>query len=174
MAAMQVDSVVLWEAGISGVAVRGSTGAYTYTDGNYTMSAGTASACTGLTPPIDLVTTTAIRFNTGVTALPGTPVFLYKRVTYEFKNSVSMPGRKALWRAVVSNAVDEELIAPFDTSAGFRFYTDASSAPQVAVPSPLKSITGLELQLVGINERVATSSAQERVPYMTSVFFKNR
>jgi hypothetical protein len=44
----------------------------------------------------------------------------------------------------------------------------------VAVPSPLKSITGLELQLVGINERVATSSAQERVPYMTSVFFKNR
>jgi hypothetical protein len=42
------------------------------------------------------------------------------------------------------------------------------------VPSPLSNIVGFDLQLVGLNDRAATSTAAERAPLTTAVFFQNR
>src|SRR5437764_2793905 len=45
-----------------------------------------------------------------VTAV-GTPVFLIQRLTYEFKPSVALPGRTALWRTITATGQADELVA---------------------------------------------------------------
>jgi prepilin-type N-terminal cleavage/methylation domain-containing protein len=112
--------------------------------------------------------------NPAVTIRPGTPLFLYQVVTYEFKESVEVPGRLGLWRNVRGSGMDEELVAPFDTTAGFRFYVDDAQQPQASPPSTLRRITGLELTLDGLSERPHPDGTHQRVPLRTSVFFRNR
>jgi len=103
----------------------------------------------------------------------GDPIFLYQIVTYEFKNSVSVPGRVALWRRTATGE-DEELAAPFDETAGFRVYVDDAATSQTTVPAALHTITGIELLLNGVSERPDHDGSHRSVPFSTSVFFKNR
>lgn len=104
----------------------------------------------------------------------GAPIFLYQDITYEFKASLNFPGRVALWRRLDEIALDEELVAPFDTTAKFRFYVSDAAVAQTAVPAQLNTITGLELILDGLSDRPDRNGNPQRVPLTTSVFFKNR
>src|SRR5207245_9543468 len=77
--------------------------------------------------------------------LVGTPVFLVQRVTYEFKSSVALPGRVALWRTIVQTGQTDEMVAPFDTTATFRFFAAGVHTAQARVPNPLINLRGLQL-----------------------------
>jgi type II secretory pathway pseudopilin PulG len=104
----------------------------------------------------------------------GAPVFLYQRITYEFKASRAVPGRVGLWRLTEDGGSPEEIVAPFETTAGFRFYVSDAAAATGTVPGALSTITGIELQLDGLSERPEQDGSYRAVPLSTSVFFKNR
>jgi prepilin-type N-terminal cleavage/methylation domain-containing protein len=172
---LPVDSSMNATAGFSGYAWRDSTtGAYTYQEAGATTGSGTASTCT--TANITTVsggTVLSVAPAAPSAATPGTPIFLFQRVTYMFKNSASVPGTIGLFRRVVANNTEEELVAPFDTAAKFRFYDLNSASAQDAVPSPLSNIRGVELVLTAVNERPTRSGATTSA-YTTAVWFKNR
>jgi len=84
-----------------------------------------------------------------------------------------LPGRRALWRTIVDTDTHEELAAPFDSAARFRFFefdrdtSDASASPT--------DVRGLELILDGASQTASQGrSGNEHVPFRTSVFFNNR
>ncbi len=108
------------------------------------------------------------------TAPSGTLFFLYQQVRYRFAPSVDLPGRTALWRRVGAG-VDEELVAPFDTSSGFRFLVGPNLTPQSAPPAPLTMTRGLELILVGASDSPAQGTPEpQKFELRTRVAFLNR
>jgi len=109
----------------------------------------------------------------------GWPVFLYQQITYRFQNSTAYPGRIGLYRKIRSNTpvtglVVDEIIAPFDTSAKFRFYVLNADAAQDAPPAALKTVRGLELVLAGSSPRSEQGKKYMQEALVTGVFFKNR
>jgi type II secretory pathway pseudopilin PulG len=170
------------ETGHSGYAYRDpATGRYTYVEGGAPPSKNGAAICAsaGIAIYTDgggSLDGEAMQLGSVPSPAPviGTPVLLYQRITYEFRSSVTVPGRIALWRLIEKTGVDEEIVAPFDTTAGFRFYINDGPAPQATVPGVLQTITGIELQLDGLSERPEHDGSHRSVPLSTSVFFKNR
>jgi prepilin-type N-terminal cleavage/methylation domain-containing protein len=79
---------------------------------------------------------------------PSRLFYLFESVTYRFRNSVEMPGRRALWRQA-GGAAAEEIVAPFDTAAQFRFLVGPALVATSTVPAVLDSVRGLEIRLVG-------------------------
>lgn len=178
---LPVDSMVLAATSaagaVSGYAWRNSNGTYGSTYTNPAISNGTPATCLNAPANIDTIPGgKVLRLTPGTTsAFAGTPVMLFYRVRYSFRASQSMPGTIALWRTVESNSpLHEELAAPFDTSAHFRFFIDGSATAQTAVPSPVTDIRGLELHMTAFNRRDGSGAAAERTPLVTSIFFKNR
>ena len=107
------------------------------------------------------------------TATTGSPMFLYQIVTYQFAASAMVPGTRGLYRRVADGAA-EETLAPFDTSAKFRFYNMYSDTAQTVVPLPA-AIRGVELQLDAQSaNRTGGRSVPESVRIKTAVFFRNR
>jgi len=108
----------------------------------------------------------------------GWPVFIYQRVTYAFDSSKAFPGRIGLFRRLKSatgSTVSDEIVAPFDTSAKFRFYVLNEDTAQSAVPASLNSVRGLQLVLAGASVTVPRGSSQaKQASLVTGVFFKNR
>ena len=109
----------------------------------------------------------------------GWPVFLYQQITYKFDSSVAYPHRVGLFRKIRSNTagtglVVDEIIAPFDTSAKFRFYVLNADAAQDAPPAALKTVRGLELVLAGSSPRSEQGKKYMQEALVTGVFFKNR
>lgn len=92
-------------------------------------------------------------------AAPGNLFYLYQVVTYRFANSTALPGRRALWRHAQGGTA-EELLSPFDTAARFVFLVGSRLTPQLAVPSPLSNIRGLEIRLVGASVNPAQGASQ--------------
>ena len=72
---------------------------------------------------------------TGTAPTVGAPVYFYQEVTYLFGPSVDQPGKRALWRAVPSAGLREELVAPFDTSARFEFLVGSVVTARSTPPS---------------------------------------
>ena len=73
-----------------------------------------------------------------------------------------------------ATGVREELAAPFDAAARFRFYRLNDNTAQDPVPL-LAEIRGFELVLDGASEASPRiSGAPRRAPLTTSVFFRNR
>ena len=102
------------------------------------------------TPPGKLVDIWAPGLSPSPAAFPpGHLFFLYQKVTYYFGNSQdpTLAGRIALFRQV-GTLPAEELIAPFDTSAGFRCLTGPYLS-RTTCPQPVGNVRGLELRLVG-------------------------
>lgn len=124
--------------------------------------AGRASNVIDIVPPI-----------TSSAATPGaTAVFFFQRVTYRFAASATFPGRIGLYRDVQYGA-SEELMAPFDTSARFRFYTSAADVSVVTPPS-LDRIRGIDLVLNTVGSRAVSGGRDTVRTYLTTaVFFKN-
>ena len=172
---LPADSAMLAETGFSGYAWRNSAGVYTYVEAGAGVANGLEAACTaaGITSvPGGSLVTLSPALPAGATA--GAAVLLFRRVTYDFANSAALPGRLALWRRVVATGAAEELVAPFDASARFRFYALDAADAQDAAP-PLDNIRGLELVLVGESEgSPRATAAPRRASVTTAVFFRNK
>lgn len=175
-----VDSTMYANAGFGGYAWRDSLGNETYVETGASVVAGAAALCTaaGVTvlaggrvvavqPPLPAALP-------AVTAV-GTPIFLVQRLTYEFKASTALPGRTALWRTVTATGQSDELVAPFDSTASFGFFTAGSDTAQTTAPVPVTAIRGLQLNLAGQSERAPEgSSTPRRALAVTAVFFNNQ
>ena len=100
-------------------------------------------------------------------------VLLYQNVTYKFAPSVLVPGERGLWRRSGSNGVYEELAAPFDETARFRFYPVDAVVAQDAPPAVLADLRGVELVLAGRSERPDAQGEHSITPLTTAIFFRN-
>jgi prepilin-type N-terminal cleavage/methylation domain-containing protein len=191
---LPVDPTMFAELGYSGFAWRNAAGTYTYVAGTaLPVIPGTVADCTGALPAgfgittlasingspagqvVNLAHAAALPAAVPNGALVGSVVFMYRRIRYEFKNSVILPGRIGLWRTVVATGATEELAAPFANTARFNFYRLNNTAPQMAVPAQLQEVRGLELVLDGMSEQTPNGSAAPKTANVrTSVFFENR
>jgi prepilin-type N-terminal cleavage/methylation domain-containing protein len=171
-----VDSTEWANAGLSGYAWRDTLGVYTYQEASVTVASGTASVCTNAS----ITTLTNGKIIAVTPAMPagavvGAFMFFEEQLTYEFKNSVAVPGTIGLWRTVVKTGSTDELVSPFTSSAAFKFYVLNRDTSQVAVPSPLSNIRGIEFVLAArsLNTPVG-SSGPITTTVNTAVFFRNR
>ena len=192
---LPVDSAVFAAPGFSGFAWRNNAGVYTYQTVAVSLTnPGTSVNCTAAVPgTINAGTGGALPSINGSPAgkvinvggaVPlvgaggpavGSIFFLFRRVRYEFKNSVAVPGRVGLWRTTLTGGATEELASPFANTARVNFYVLNSATAQSAVPGTLSNIRGLELVLDGMSERTpGGSTAPKTANVTTSVFFQNR
>lgn len=177
---MPVDSAVLASAATSGHAYRQVNGTYAYTAGAVTIVAGgVAGAAICAAPAASITTVTGGQVVLLTPALPaaatvGTVMFVYQNVRYDFAASTSIPGRVGLWRTLLTSGATEELAAPFDAAARFRFYRNNNDTSDVVVP-PLTEVRGLQLSLIGASERARFGRVTpETSRLQTAVFFMNR
>ena len=175
MMRLPVDSAMYAMATIGGFAIKDTTatGAYTYTTLSSAPTAGTATNCTG-TPAITAPTDGAyLSLSPAPTGTAGAPMFLYQIVTYRFAASALVPGKLGLYRRI-ANGTAEELVAPFDTTAKFRYYSLYADTAQTTVPT-LADIRGVELKLDAQSiTRSSRRSTPESASITTAIFFRNR
>jgi prepilin-type N-terminal cleavage/methylation domain-containing protein len=105
------------------------------------------------------------------TAKAGTPMFLWQKITYSFKPSTAFPGLYGLYRTP-TGGTSEEILAPFDSSSGFKFYVPGKDTSQTTVPA-LSSIRGFDLVLNGVGPSVTVGMPPTITKMVTAVFFKN-
>lgn len=190
---LPVDSTV--SATYAGWAWRATNGTYTEVVAGAPLGADSVRDVTGLAGE---ATCTSARIHKSVVTLAGgatrtgrvlelrpasaaaptiSPVFLWQYVAYEFKASAAYPGRIGLYRTQADGtpaANEVELMAPFDTSARFKFFVPDQDTSQVDVPAGLTTIRGFDLVLngaAGAPPSVHSKPAVNRVT--TAVFFKN-
>jgi hypothetical protein len=160
---LPVDSAMYSAPGYSGYAWRGGDGVYRYKDDNNTKDVGTLDVCNAV--QIGTLTSQGARIIKLTPMLPdtasfGTPVFLYRKIRYSFAASGMVPGTTGLYRTRMENNQSEELSAPYDGSAKFRFFVGSSLVAQDAAPADLSTIRGIELNMTGMSERVPVVSAE--------------
>jgi len=176
-----VDSTLFATASFSGYAWRDSVGTVTYVEaGASLVTPGMPAFCSAANVtvlPRGRVATLQPPLPASVPPLTavGTPVFLIQRMTYAFQPSAALPGRTALWRIVMGTGQADELVAPFDSTARFRFFVVGSDTAQDAVPNPVTNIRGLELDLMSESDRAPEgTTAPRRAQAVTAVFFNNQ
>jgi prepilin-type N-terminal cleavage/methylation domain-containing protein len=142
---MPADSLMYASATPMGIARRVPGSGYTAREGiSVTATTDTASC---VTEEISRVPNgTWIAITPSVTAPNGYLFYLYQTVAYRFSASSDLPGRIGLWRRV-NNGSYEEMVAPFDSTARFRFLVGANPQPTDVVPADLSTVAGLELML---------------------------
>ena len=174
VAMLPADSTTTANATPSGHAWRDANGNYTYTNSTVGSIAGGGFICSlaniSAVPGGRIVTMTPA---VPAGAMAGDAVLLYHRVRYEFAASSALPGRTALWRTIVDTDTREELAAPFQSSAHFRFFQFNRDTSDVTANA--SDVRGLELVLDGESQSArAGASVKEQSPYRTAVFFNNR
>ncbi len=170
------DSAMFAMGSYAGYAIKDTTatGTYTYTTASNAPTAGTATDCTDAPVSITAPTNGGYRsLSPTATATAASPMFLYQEVTYKFASSGIVSGTRGLFRRVGSGAY-EELLAPFDTSAKFRFYNLFADTAQTTVPT-LANIRGVELMLDAQSPtRTSGQANPETASIKTAIFFRNR
>ncbi|MEO5568590.1 MAG: prepilin-type N-terminal cleavage/methylation domain-containing protein [Gemmatimonadaceae bacterium] len=160
-----------------------TTGRYTVVpSGTLAGVSATPSRCTGTGVGQAGVATISMNGRSGViyditpailsTTTLGVPVMFYQSITYSFLASGIYPGQFGLYRSV-AGGVNEELMAPFASTARFRYYQTGDDTSRTTAPD-LANIRGLALVLVTEGARKPagrTTVTQNKM--MTSVFFKN-
>lgn len=175
---LPVDSAMYANPGYSGYAWRGGDGVYRYKEDNQTKDVGTLDICNAA--QIGTLTSSGAKVikitpNLPDTASYGTPVFLYRKIRYSFAASTMVPGTTGLWRTRMENGQSEELSAPYDGAAKFRFFVGSSLVAQDNAPADLSKIRGIELNMTALSERAPSGGvAKQKAPFVTAVFFKNR
>jgi type II secretory pathway pseudopilin PulG len=178
---LPADSASYFSAAMTGYAWRDTAGAFVYIEPATVASASAPlSSCTGATPPITTLATSAwparavgLQPN-DVRTPPGTVVYLYQLVRYAFAPSGELPGKIGLWRRVLSTGASDELVAPFDTSAGFQFLVGSALTPLAAPPADLTTVRGLRLLLVAMSEQPPEGRALPvKFNLTTNVIFRN-
>ena len=171
---LPVDSVMLASAAFSGHAYRQASGVYSYNEGTTSVTPGGANTCnaasiTTVTGGMEVIVTPQMP-----AGIDGSVAFLYQRVRYDFGASSAIAGRTGLWRTLEKTGATEELAAPFDATARFRFYRIDEDTARTVVP-PLTEIRGLELRLVGASQKTRFGkTSPETSRLQTAVFFTNR
>ena len=174
---LPVDSAV-YDGTYSGYAWRGGDGVYRYKDDNNTKEVGTLDVCNAA--QINTLTSSGAKVIRLTPTLPdtasyGTPVFLYRKIKYSFAASGMVPGGIGLYRTKMENNQIEELSAPYDAGAKFRFFVGSSLTAQDNPPADLSKLRGIELNMTGLSERAPSgATAKQKAPFVTAVFFKNR
>ena len=171
-----IDSMTLVTAGYSGYGYLDTNGVPHFVAGG-PLQSGSGSYCNSV--GVDTVPhprASVILVKPGTASMPaGTPVFLWRNVTYAFGTSTSVTGRVGLFRTVAGNAgtVTEEIAAPFDSAAAFAYYVPGSTTP-VSNPTAGTPVLGIDLRLIGLNERNITNGQTQQARFETSLYFKNR
>lgn len=170
-----IDSLTLATAVYAGYVWRDTTAGATnaYQASGAALSAGLSTSCTAVS--ITPVPNGLLRVLSPAipTTTAGAPILLYQTVTYRFAASTLVPGRIALWRRVNGGA-SEEVAVPVGSTSRFRFYVSGGVTAQDSVPSPLNSMTGVELVLGGESERISPGTgAPESANTRVSIFFRN-
>lgn len=190
IALLPYDSLTYAEGGYSGYAYIDTTTTgvsyrqvYQYVK-NSTVPTRLDSAGAATSSPCRTSTDTVSIFKQGAVfvqpAIPDRSRFqaamLVRYVTYSFKPSSTVRGARGLYRRVLNGPRgDEELVAPFDTGAQFRYYLVNGTKQSSVTGSSLNQIRGIELQLDARSDRVVPGSAtQPTAPMKTAIFFKNR
>jgi prepilin-type N-terminal cleavage/methylation domain-containing protein len=181
---LPADSATLALASFAGYAWRGRlTGRYTVVaTGTQPVVSSTPTRCTGTGVGEAGIATMTVNGRSGTiydispaiaaTTTLGIPVFFYQSIKYSFEASSLYPGKIGLWRSVNGGAA-EELMAPFATTARFRYYQAGDDTSRTTAPA-LSDIRGLALVLTTEGARKpAGSTGETQSKMMTSVFFKN-
>lgn len=120
----------------------------------------------------------------GVTTV-GDPAFVWQHVRYQFASSGIYPtpsgNRMGLWRHIRGRSntdiLSEELIAPFNASARFMYYTNPPAYRDTALriaPGNMNLIRGFKIYLPAeSSDTLIGSAAPQRANATMSVFFKN-
>lgn len=172
----------------TGFAVRNATGGYDYiepsnpTGSDIPVASSNPSLCTGNGGGQAQIRTVSANGRDGQVldlkssgpsgAMVSAPVFFWQKVTYSFRASVLYPGRLGLWRNV-QGGNNEEIMAPFDTSARFKFYKAGDDFSRTTVPASLSDIRGLDIVLPGVSPNGTARDSASKSTVVTSVFFKN-
>jgi len=168
------DSTMVQNAGLSGWAWRADSGDWTYVNSVNSLSDVSTSSCDGASIEV-LTDGRSIRLDPGVAGLDeGTPIFLFQQIRYRFDESGIYPGRDALYRTVVTPDNEAELVAPFASTARFRFYTDWAGDSEATVPADLSTIVGFEVVMdaESVNDS-PRGDAPEAFGLSAGVFFQN-
>lgn len=168
------DTTMVQNAGLSGWAWRADSGDWNYVNSVSSLTDVGTSSCDGASIEV-LTDGRSIRLAPGVAGLEvGSPIFLFQQIRYRFDESGVYPGRDALYRTIVTPDTEAELVAPFASTARFRFYTDWASASQTAVPADLSTIVGFEVVMdaESVNNSPRNDAPQ---PFSLSagIFFQN-
>lgn len=179
---LPVDSLSLAQARYAGFAWRNNPGVYqTQFSASPPVPAAYSALCTGSLFFQAGIRTMSLNGRSGAVldiepALPlapvGSAVFFFQRVTYEFKASQAFSGRLGLYRTVEGGAT-EELIAPFDSTARFKYWTRGATA-SVAAPPAVSLIRGVDVVLAGRSGYSPTSRGSTiKSTVIASIFFRN-
>jgi hypothetical protein len=181
---LPVDSLMVAQAVYAGWAYRGTTGAYTLVPlGTAPVTSASPTQCTGSGSGQAQIKTLTLGGRAGdvlevgpsvaaPTAPVGQAVFFYQKITYEFKASTAYPGWNGLYRTVLGGSTDE-LAAPYDTSARFKFWTAGASASVSAAPAK-ELIRGLDVVFVGRSGYTPIGkTAPAKTTVVASIFFTN-
>lgn len=180
IALFPADSATYANATATGYVWRDFSGSLHTVDPITSISAGTASKCTSATPAITMVTATGwpqtvIAVQPNVTAdSTGDVHYLYRRIRYVFATSTALPGRRALYRAVLPSGSRDELVAPFDTSAHFE-YLVGDNLVATRTPATLDSVEGVRFVLISASQNNAPGATKPSTFNLTTdVLFRNR
>jgi len=177
MALVPTDSLIYGLAVPSGLAWRPSTGTYAFISpvsvSVSTDSATCAADSIRVVPDGRLVGVAGVPSGVPLQPVPGSIAYLYQTVSYKFAPSADLPGRIGLWRKA-GLAAYEELVAPFDTTAGFGFLVGSSFEALDDPPADLSTVSGLELRLVGASEFVPRGADRAQTfQLVTQIRFAN-
>lgn len=103
---------------------------------------------------------------------PGAPAFFYQNILYFFGASTAFPGKIALFRRIEGRTPDE-LVAPFDAGARFKFFVRNVDTSTVTVPAVLDSLVGVSLVLTGSSSHTMSGRVAEKSKMETAVIFRN-
>lgn len=169
-------------AGPGGYAWRQTNEYYKYVESGVTVATSTATTCADSS--VQVMSADGGRQVSISPQLPstaagkGTIVFLIRRIRYQFKASTLVPGAYGLYRQQLTPlAAEEEIAAPFSSSARFRFFVGDVTAAQDNPPAAnaLNTLRGFELIMNGQSEKITAGEAARRTEnFTTAVFFKNR
>lgn len=179
---LPVDSLAAAQAVHAGFAWRSRDGAYNNVfTATLPVTSANASQCTGTNSGQAGVRTMTLSGRTGAVlettpavtgATIGQPVYFFQRVTWEFKASQRIPGTFGLYRTV-QGGPSEELLALFDSTARFKYWTATATASVAAAPA-VGLIRGLDVVLAA---RSATTPRSSRDPstseVVATIFFRN-
>jgi prepilin-type N-terminal cleavage/methylation domain-containing protein len=102
----------------------------------------------------------------------GQAVFVFQRLTYTFMASTAFPGQFGLFRTVQGGG-SEEIMAPFDSTARFKYWTRSATA-SVSAPPALPLIRGIDIVFAGRSSYTPMGkSAPAKSTVVATIFFKN-
>ena len=184
---LPVDSLSLAQAQYAGFAWRNGVSRYTTvlpsepTGADAPVASASATQCTGSAAGQAQISTVSLNGRSGAvldvspaqaSAPKGQPVFFFQRITYTFSASTLYPGKYGLYRSV-EGGTSEEIMAPFDSLARFKYWTQ-SAAASVASPPALALIRGIDVVFSAQSSYTPMGrTSPMKSTAVASIFFRN-